>query len=220
MFLVGHGAWAYVLATITARLLGTRSSLNPYLAMLLGMVPDTDILLHELGIRHRSITHSILFWAILFIPFFIIYRRRSLPYFTAVIQHIMLGDIVVASTRVLWPLDYELGLRLSLTSSTSIAFEFIGLAIMALLILRYDKVIKDKRLAIRLLSIITVIPILGSLVYMLDLDMFITEHIMAKRLSLYDNIQYVILLHSLFLTLILLPLLQDVKSVITRLRRW
>ncbi len=219
MFLVGHGAWAYVLATITARLLGVRSSINPYFAMLLGMVPDTDILLYELGIRHRSITHSILFWAMLFIPFFIIYRRRSLPYFTAVIQHIMLGDIVVASTRVLWPLDYELGFRLSLTSSTSITLEFIGLAIMALLILRYDKVITDKSLAIRLLSIITVIPILGSLVYMSDLGMFITEHVTAKRLSISDNIQYVILLHSLFLILILLPFLQDVKSVIARLRR-
>jgi hypothetical protein len=90
---------------------------------------------------------------------------------------------------------------------------------MALLILRYDKVITDKSLAIRLLSIITVIPILGSLVYMSDLGMFITEHVTSKRSSISDNIQYVILLHLLFLTLILLPFLQDVKSVIARLRR-
>ncbi len=207
LFLAGHGAWGYVLAMVAARLLGVKS--NPYLAILLAMLPDADILLYELGIRHRSVTHSIIFWVILFTPFFIMYRRRSIPYFLAAVQHIMLGDIIVGSTKVLWPLGYELGLRLPLTSSISIAVEFVGLAIMIALTLKYGI---DRRDSALLLSIVTLIPILGSLAYLFDI---IT--VAPKRLSIVENTQYVILLHSIFLALLLLPSIHYMKRFV-RLR--
>ncbi len=205
MFLAGHGAWGYVLTMVVARLLGVKSTFNPYLAILLAMLPDADILLYELGIRHRSITHSIILWAILFTPFFIIYRRRSIPYFLAAVQHIMLGDIIVGSTKVLWPLGYELGLRLPLTSSINIAVEFLGIAIMITLTLKYGI---DRRSSALLLSIVTLIPILGSLAYLFDI-----VSIAPKRLSIVENTQYVILLHSIFLALLLLPCIEYIRHV-------
>ncbi|MEM4277595.1 MAG: metal-dependent hydrolase, partial [Candidatus Nitrosocaldus sp.] len=180
MFLVGHAAWAYVISRSLASVLRVR--INPYIVMLLGMVPDADILLQEY-IRHRSLTHSIIFWSIIFIPFFIIYRKRSIPYFIAVIQHIMLGDVIVASTNVLWPWKYEMGMGFSLLSPLNIVMESIGLGLALLLIIKYDRVIIARSRG-NILGLVVILPLLGSMLYLFTTNgLFFLDHIIGSSIN-------------------------------------
>jgi membrane-bound metal-dependent hydrolase YbcI (DUF457 family) len=120
---------------MTGRLLGTHP--NFYLLLLLGMLPDVDLMLGILDVQHRTLTHSLVFWSAAFVPFFIKFRRVAIPYFVAVTQHILLGDLVVGRTNILWPLsDVRPGLGLSLLSPVTIALEAIGLALLVLLAIR------------------------------------------------------------------------------------
>ncbi len=208
MFLVGHSVWGYILASLTARALRLDSAhnsyrFNPYIAMILAVIPDIDIMLYDLGIRHRSITHSILFWLVLFIPFLIVYRKRSLPYLVAVMQHIMVGDIIVGKTRVVWPLGYELGLGYSITSSVNITIEMIGIVIM-LVLARSDGMLAVRRSNI--FSIVIIIIVLGSLFYLL-----IPLPISKFRVS--ENIPYVVALHVVYSAVLSISFIQGVRSI-------
>ncbi len=209
MFLVGHSVWGYILASLTARALRLDSAhnsyrFNPYIAMILAMIPDMDIMLYDLGVRHRSITHSILFWLVLFIPFLIVYRKRSLPYLVAVMQHIMVGDIIVGKTRIVWPLGYELGLGYSITSSVNITIEIIGIVIM-LVLARSDGMLAVRRSNI--FSIVIIILVLGSLLYLL-----IPLPISKFRVS--ENIPYIVALHVVYSAVLSISFIQGVRSIL------
>ena len=67
------------------------------------MLPDIDLLLGPFGIPHRTLTHSIIFWSLLFVPFFVKYRVAAFPYFVGVASHILFGDLIVGRTVFLWP---------------------------------------------------------------------------------------------------------------------
>ncbi|MEM0364081.1 MAG: metal-dependent hydrolase [Candidatus Nitrosocaldus sp.] len=220
MLLVGHAVWAYVIARSLSSVLNVR--INPYLVMLLGMVPDVDILLQEY-IRHRSITHSIIFWSIAFIPFFIVYRKRSIPYFTAVVQHIMLGDVIVASTNILWPLRYDVGMGYSLLSPFNIIMESIGMGIAVLLILRYDRIIIARNVN-NTQGLIVIIPLLGSMLYLFasdDLLLFL-DHIIGignfKGIIRGDDgaVIVVIMMHVSLTILLSVSILQGMRALLAR----
>ncbi|MEM1959186.1 MAG: metal-dependent hydrolase [Candidatus Nitrosocaldus sp.] len=220
MLLVGHAVWAYVIARSLSSVLNVR--INPYLVMLLGMVPDVDILLQEY-IRHRSITHSIIFWSIAFIPFFIVYRKRSIPYFTAVVQHIMLGDVIVASTNILWPLRYDVGMGYSLLSPFNIIMESIGMGIAVLLILRYDRIIIARNVN-NTQGLIVIIPLLGSMLYLFasdDLLLFL-DHIIGignfKGIIRGDDgaVIVVIMMHVSLTILLSVSIMQGMRALLAR----
>ncbi|MEM4284874.1 MAG: metal-dependent hydrolase [Candidatus Nitrosocaldus sp.] len=220
MLLVGHAVWAYVIARSLSSVLNVR--INPYLVMLLGMVPDVDILLQEY-IRHRSITHSIIFWSIAFIPFFIVYRKRSIPYFTAVVQHIMLGDVIVASTNILWPLRYDVGMGYSLLSPFNIIMESIGMGIAVLLILRYDRIIIARNVN-NTQGLIVIIPLLGSMLYLFasdDLLLFL-DHIIGignfKGIIRGDDgaVIVVIMTHVSLTILLSVSIMQGMRALLAR----
>ncbi|MCS7140974.1 MAG: metal-dependent hydrolase [Candidatus Nitrosocaldus sp.] len=223
MFLVGHAAWAYVISRPLASVL--RVKINPYLVMLLGMIPDVDILLQEY-IKHRSVTHSVLFWGIAFIPLFIMYRRRSIPYFAAVIQHIIFGDVVVASTNILWPLRFQVGMGNSLLSPLNIAMEFIGMGMALLLILRYDKamVAMNSR---NILGMVVMLPLIGSMFYLFTTDgLLFLDHILgiggisSKSIirGVYDAIDILaIVLHISFAALLSASVLQGLRALLVRM---
>jgi len=209
MFLVGHSVWGYILASLTARALRLDSvhnsyRFNPYIAMILAMMPDIDIMLYELGVRHRSITHSILFWLVLFIPFLIVYRKRSLPYLVAVMQHIILGDIIVGKTRVLWPLEYELGLGYSITSSVNITVEMIGI-VMMLILARSDGMLAVMKSNI--FSIVVIILVLGSLFYLLT-------PLPISKFRVSENIHYIVALHVVYSAVLSVSFIQGVRSTL------
>jgi len=121
MFAVGHISLGYLIAKIVQKPLKTR--INLPLIFLLSIIPDVDLLIPTL--EHRGITHSLLVLTIAFVPFFAIYRKNSLPYFAALIQHSIIGDLPTnGGAQMLWPLtDHVYGLGIEQYGIHGIALE-------------------------------------------------------------------------------------------------
>lgn len=103
MFAVGHLSAGYLFSKASAKLL--KQELNLPLIFMLSIIPDIDLLLP--GIEHRSVTHSIIVAVIAFLPFFAIYKAKAVPYFLALAQHSLVGDIITGGNGegplLLWP---------------------------------------------------------------------------------------------------------------------
>jgi hypothetical protein len=81
---------------------------------------------------------SFFFWIILFLPFFIIFRLKSVPYFVAVVQHFAFGDFLIG-TRVMifWPFNSSfVGFNFGMASPMDVALETAGL-VLTLVIMVY-----------------------------------------------------------------------------------
>ncbi len=79
---------------------------NIPLLLVLSIIPDVDIIFDFLtgSQLHRGPTHSIVVAIIAFIPFFIIYRKKAIPYFLALISHPLIGDFFIGGKlELLWP---------------------------------------------------------------------------------------------------------------------
>jgi hypothetical protein len=130
-FAVGHLALGYLLGTFSARLLKTK--INIPIALALSIIPDVDILfesLHIPFIMHRGPVHSIITALVIFLPFFLIYRARAIPYFLALVQHFLIGDYLTGGSQLLWPVSSQLyGIGLQITSRTNIIIEWIAFSI-------------------------------------------------------------------------------------------
>ena len=72
--------------------------------LVLSILPDIDIVFDFLtgSEMHRGPTHSIVVAILAFIPFFIVYRKKVIPYFLALISHSLIGDIT-GQVQLLWP---------------------------------------------------------------------------------------------------------------------
>jgi membrane-bound metal-dependent hydrolase YbcI (DUF457 family) len=70
------------------------------------VLPDVDLLLRFL--MHRGPTHSILTITALMIPFFVVYRKQAIPYFAALLSHILIGDFFTGGTQLFWPVSHNL----------------------------------------------------------------------------------------------------------------
>lgn len=102
MFAVGHMALAYLLSKTSA----TRLKVNLIVPAIfvLSIIPDIDILFGSEF--HRGPTHSAIVALIVFIPFFIIYRKRTIPYFLALLSHGLIGDLLIGGgLQLLWPIS-------------------------------------------------------------------------------------------------------------------
>jgi hypothetical protein len=101
-------ALAYLLGKGSSKLLHTK--INIPLLMVLAILPDIDIIFDLLtGTEiHRGPTHSVIAIALAFIPLFIIYRKKAVPYFLALISHPLIGDFITGGQlQLLWPLSTE-----------------------------------------------------------------------------------------------------------------
>lgn len=118
-------AFGYISGKTSSLILKTKVNLP--LILTLSILPDTDLLLEKvLPIQHRAATHSLITALIVFSPFFLIYRKRTLPYFIAYVQHSLVGDFIVGTTQVLWPLSkMTFGLGIAMTSLTNQSLEWI-----------------------------------------------------------------------------------------------
>jgi len=79
------------------------------------------------GLEHRGPTHSLIVVSLLFLPIFVVYRKRAAPYFVAAIQHFILGDYLAGGEgiQLLWPATVQwYGLGFEATSLTSILTEW------------------------------------------------------------------------------------------------
>jgi hypothetical protein len=95
-------ALAYLLSKTSAKPL----NLNPNIPtlMVLSIIPDMDILINKEGF-HRGPIHSVITALLIFIPFFLIYRKKAIPYFLALISHTLIGDLTIGGNlQLLWPI--------------------------------------------------------------------------------------------------------------------
>jgi hypothetical protein len=132
LFAVGHMSLAYLFGKACAKLL--KVNINVPLILVLSIIPDIDILFGFLlnSEIHRGPTHSIIVAIVVFIPFFVLYRQKAVPYFAALASHSLIGDFFVGGkVQLLWPLStnefgaYQLGFPyIGIYSSINIALEF------------------------------------------------------------------------------------------------
>ena len=103
---------------------------------MLSVIPDIDILIPVL--KHRGPTHSIIMACIAFTPIFILYHKKAIPYFIALIQHSLLGDYIAGcQTQLLWPLSTQsFGMGINIISKTNITIEWLIFLASILIILK------------------------------------------------------------------------------------
>jgi membrane-bound metal-dependent hydrolase YbcI (DUF457 family) len=126
-------AIAYLLGRGSSRAL--RVKLNIPLLLVLSILPDIDIVYDFLtGAEiHRGPTHSIIVAMVVFIPIFIIYCRKAIPYFLALISHVLIADFLIGGQlQLFWPFStnqfglHELGLYyINIFSPVNIVLESI-----------------------------------------------------------------------------------------------
>ena len=130
MFFLGHMTWAYIWASIFAG--KSKVKLIVPAVLILGIAPDVDIFLRGFGVLHHTFTHSFLFWLVVFVPFFAVFRRKSIPYFAAVVQHFAFGDLLVGNVMIFWPFNQSFfGFNIAMTSTLDVALETTGLLLAA-----------------------------------------------------------------------------------------
>ncbi len=69
------------------------------------VLPDVDLLFRFL--THRGPTHSFITITVLMIPFFVIYRKQAIPYYAAMLSHILIGDFFTGGIELFWPLSHN-----------------------------------------------------------------------------------------------------------------
>ena len=121
MYAIGHFALGYLIGKITSKTLNIK--INLHLLFLASILPDVDIIIP--GLMHRGPLHSIMLFSILFTPIFLIYKKSVIPYFFAVIQHILIGDYLTGGgIQLLWPASMRMyGLNFGIESLTNIFLE-------------------------------------------------------------------------------------------------
>ena len=133
MFAVGHLSLSYLIAKASSKPLKVK--LNLPMIFLSGLIPDTDLLIP--GLQHRTLTHSIIILTMAFLPAFAIYKKTSIPYFAALMQHILIGDFLTGEgIQLLWPITQTwYGLGLPITSLANIFLEWTSFLVAIAIIL-------------------------------------------------------------------------------------
>lgn len=134
-FAVGHLALGYLSGRLSAKALSTR--INVPMCFTLSVLADVDILFEQF-IEHRGPTHSLVTAFVVFAPFFVLFRKRAVPYFLAFVQHSFIGDYLTGGRiQLLWPLSTQYyGFSMSIMSSTSVALEWLLFIVSLLVMLR------------------------------------------------------------------------------------
>jgi len=122
-------ALAYIIAKPAAKSLKT--TLNIPLVMVLSVLPDIDLIVPAF---HRGPSHSVVTALIVFLPVFLLYAERGLPYFLALVSHSLIGDFLIGGrVQLLWPLSQHFYgnnlLNIKITDPANIALELILFAI-------------------------------------------------------------------------------------------
>lgn len=123
-------AWAYIWALTFNGKRGGKLFVPAVL--MLGVVPDVDLLLKEFGVVHHTFTHSLFFWFVVFVPFLAVYRLKLIPYFVAVVQHFAFGDFFVGKVMIFWPFNpVYFGFKIGMPSLLDVGVETVGLLLAA-----------------------------------------------------------------------------------------
>ena len=99
-------AIAYLLGKGSSEALDVKFNIPAVLV--LSILPDIDIVYDFLtgSEIHRGPSHSIVVAVLCFIPLFIIFRKKAIPYFLALISHSLIGDFLIGGRlQLFWPLS-------------------------------------------------------------------------------------------------------------------
>jgi hypothetical protein len=154
MFLVGHAMVAFLIAFAIHRTLGAVAEkrkegavtkISFALVMLLGVLPDIDIVFQALGIiPHKTFTHSVILSAMVVAPAIFAVARwplkqtlvASLAYVLAYSQHLF-DDIVVGTLNVAYPFgSLPVGIGIPYGSVYHLALEIVLVAVVAAIVMK------------------------------------------------------------------------------------
>ena len=187
MLFVGHIATAFIICYVLSKILSIKK-ISFSLIMLLSVLPDIDLGFKLLGIDpgHRTFTHSAILALIVSVAAaFIAKLQKSaiLVYSIAYFTHILIGDILINSVNILYPLGVfqvgvgiQLGVGIKFNSLTHIIIEFLPLIGMTAIVIReyflYKKGVGDSILfhhssLDHILYIFVILAVITSFVYLM-----------------------------------------------------
>lgn len=104
-------ALAYLInrtARVSSRYQSKSGQISIVLLFIAAIIPDADFIFHHF-IGHHTVTHSIIFWSVAYLPLFLRWRMKILPYYLATLSHIP-GDFLLGKPPVFYGLwDQPLG---------------------------------------------------------------------------------------------------------------
>jgi hypothetical protein len=142
MFLVGHAVVAFLIAYIVCRIFKINQGVSFALAMVIGIIPDIDIVTQSLGfMAHKTFTHSLIVSPVIIGSIFFVTRVGSkqtfavaMIYSLAYVQHIM-DDVVIGTLNILYPIgNLPLGIGIAYGSLTHEIIEILLLVVAASII--------------------------------------------------------------------------------------
>jgi len=175
-------------------------NINIPLLFLMSVLPDIDLLIP--GLHHRGPLHSAILFSLLFLPIFILYKKRAIPYFVALTQHILIGDFLTGWTQLIWPITTNwYGLGIKIASLTNILAEWaLFLASTAILFRTRDVWLLLQQ---HQSNMILTIPVLTVL--------------LPASISFPTYVSLELLMpHLLYITLFTLSILIDLKTIFTK----
>ena len=126
LYELGHMVFGYLTVRFFDWKLGVRTP--TWIALVAGMVPDADLYFGWAGLQHHTYTHSLLLWLPL-LPV-VVYWRKLLPGYLGILQHFLLGDVLVGSIPIFLPLStLQIGLNLRSASTADAILEVGGLLV-------------------------------------------------------------------------------------------
>ncbi len=108
MFAIGHFALGYLAGKGSSKALKTR--INLPLVIVLSVIPDIDLLLeiwNPTVFMHRGLTHSLITFTVVLIPFLIAYGRQAIPYYAVLLSHSLIGDFFTGGVGLFWPISQK-----------------------------------------------------------------------------------------------------------------
>jgi membrane-bound metal-dependent hydrolase YbcI (DUF457 family) len=72
---------------------------------MISVLPDIDFVLQSF-MMHRGPTHSLIIATVALVPFSIVYRKAAVPYFAALLSHLLIGDFFIGyGLQLFWPVS-------------------------------------------------------------------------------------------------------------------
>jgi hypothetical protein len=142
MFLVGHAVVAFLIAYIVCRIFRINQGVSFALAMVIGIIPDIDIVTQSFGIvAHKTFTHSLIVSPVIVGSIFLVTRvgfkqtfAAAIIYSLAYVQHIM-DDVVIGTLNILYPIgNLPLSIGIAYGSLTHEIIEILLLVVAASII--------------------------------------------------------------------------------------
>ena len=201
MYAVGHFALGYLTGKIASKSLNI--NVNLPLLFFASIVPDIDLLIH--GLEHRGPLHSVIFFSVLFVPLLLLYRKSAVPYFVAVLQHLLIGDFLTGGAQLLWPLSVNLyGLHFGIANFANIALELVlFLVSIAIMFKTKDVLSLFKYNSSNMIISIPVVAVLLPTV--ISFPLYVPPLLLVP--------------HIVYLTLFCFSIFMDLKSILTKNRQ-